>query len=71
MSTQMERIYRDDKRIADFKVGFRHGLKCAAELADSWEGQHDARKYRLSDIILRKFGMARRLRKAKKARQSK
>lgn len=62
----MDRIYRDEKRIADFKVGFRQAMKCAAEFVGQWEGKDKERKYRLDDLLLFKFNLGKRLRKARR-----
>jgi hypothetical protein len=65
MSTQLDVIYRDPKRVRDFKAGFRYAMKCAAEFVGQWDGR--APKHRLGDLLLCKFNLtARKPRKWKK-----
>lgn len=57
---RIEQIFKsgDEQRIGDFKEGQRRALRAAAEFLDSWDG--DVCKYRLGDLLLRKFNQTNR-----------
>jgi hypothetical protein len=65
MNRQLVAIYRDEKRLKDFKLGFRRAMQAAAGFLESWDGQKS--KYRLGDILLCKFNQT--TRKPRKSRR--
>jgi len=64
VNRQLAAIYRDEKRLKDFKFGFRRAMLAAADFLESWDGQKN--RYRLGDILLLKFNQTNR--KPRKAR---
>lgn len=67
MATQLQAIYRDEKRVKDYHAGFRAAMRAAAQFVDQFDGQ--TLRYRLSDLLLMKFNQTKRqhARKTRKA----
>lgn len=66
MAIKKDKISALDLANPLFQKGVRHGLRCAAEFAGTWDAQIDS-KHRMEDIILCKFNLIdkRQLRKKK------